>query len=364
MNLQKIIKIQELACERIDEILQYLNIEYIEHHKYYSFPCPIHGSDNKGSCSIYKTTGIWGCWTNSCQEEYGKTFFDFIKAVFISQGKQKTISEIATLCAYILKTDLSNIKEIKDYELKISSTKIVNELIKERKLLSSKLLRKTIREKLYIPAQYYIKRGYSEEILDKYDVGLCTTYGKEMFARIVVPIYDDSHKFMVGCVGRSQYKQCEKCKTYHSPNYNCPSNKLEEMWAVKWKNSKGFRVDNYLYNYWFAKEYIKQSKTAILVEGQGDVWRLEEAGIKNSLGVFGANITDGQKIILEKSGAYNLIIASDNDKAGNNFRNKIHERCSRTYNIIDVFTTKKDFGEMTIEETKQLMKGIKECPIF
>lgn len=360
MNLQKINQAREIVNERIDEILDFLGIEYKDCGRYYSFPCPIHLSDNSNSLSIYKETGKWGCWTNSCHQEHGNTFFDFVRAFMKTQEKELNLEQVCNLCLQILKTDIGNIKEISDYRFKIDSAKLVNSIIKRRKEIAGKISRKLIREKLYIPSKYYIERGYSPEVLDRYDVGLCNSYGKEMFSRIVVPIYDDSYRYMVGCVGRSQYKQCEICKKYHNPNRSCPKTQIEEMYAAKWKNSKGFNVDGHLYNYWFAKEHIKSSKTVIIVEGQGDVWRLEEAGIHCSVGVFGCKITDGQALLLEKSGAQNMVMASDNDEKGENFRKRVRERFNRFFNIYDIQTESKDFGEMTVDETKKIVIPIIE----
>jgi 5S rRNA maturation endonuclease (ribonuclease M5) len=360
MNLQKINQAREIVNERIDEVLDFLGIEYTDHGNYYSFSCPIHGSTRKQSASVYKESGKWGCWTNSCHQDTGNTFFDFVSAYLKTQDVEKNLEQIAAFCATILKADIDNFKEIKDYNLKLDSSKLVNSLIKQRKVLQGKVLRKTIRERLYIPADYYIKRGYSMEVLDKYDVGLCNSFGKEMFGRIVVPIYDDNYSFMVGCVGRSKNSVCEKCNRYHSVNTKCPTNQIEEVWSAKWKNSKGFHAEHCLYNYWFAKSYIKKLKTVILVEGQGDVWRLEESGIHCSLGVFGDKLSDGQKLILEQSGAQNIIIASDNDEAGEQFRKKLRDKCERMFNVYDIHMSKKDFGEMTIEETKELVLPLLE----
>ena len=344
----------------ISQILDFLQIDYNNNSAYYSLKCPIHGSSKGGSVSIYKNTGIWQCWTNGCQEEYGRGFFNFLEGYFESIGQPKTISDIATLCVQIINYDISNLHNIEDYDQKIESVQVVNALLKERKLLQGKVLRKSIREKLYIPAQYYLDRGYNAEVLDKYDVGLCTTQGKEMFGRVVVPVYDDDYKYMVGCLGRTRYPKCEKCKMCHSSKRDCPSNSIEELWASKWNNSKNFKMENYLYNYWFSKPWIKQNKTVVIVEGQGDVWRLEEAGVNCSVGVFGSKLTDGQRMILEASGAQNIIIAPDNDEAGEKFRTQIREKCNRLFNIFDISLVKKDFGEMSIDETKKLVLPVLE----
>src|SRR5690606_21302829 len=40
-----------------------------------------------------------------------------------------------------------------------------------------------------VPSQYYVKRGYSKEILSKYCVGFCNTKGKPFYLRTVVPVF-------------------------------------------------------------------------------------------------------------------------------------------------------------------------------
>jgi len=344
----------------ICQILNFLQIDYKDYSGYYSLKCPIHGSNKEGSVSVYKNTGIWSCWTNHCEEECGKGFFDFLSAYLESIGEPKSKTQIALLCASIINCDITKFNSIEDYQIKVDSARLVNSFIKERKLLEGKILRQTIREKLQIPSRYYLDRGYKDNILDKYDVGFCSTQGKEMFGRVVVPVYDDNYKFMVGCLGRSLYGKCNKCNKCHSPKRNCPSNPIEELWAAKWKNSKNFKAENYLYNYWFSKNAIKNSKTVVIVEGQGDVWRLEESGVDCSVGVFGAKITDGQLILLEQSGAQNIIIAPDNDEEGEKFRKRVRDKCSRMFNIFDISLVKKDFGEMSIDETKKLVLPVLE----
>ena len=91
----------------------------------------------------------------------------------------------------------------------------------------------------------------------------------------------------------------------------------------KWLNSKGFNSGACLYNYWNAKDHISETSTAILVEGQGDVWRLDEAGIYNVVGMFGCSLGGQQRLILERSGALKLVVMTDADEAGQKARDKI-----------------------------------------
>jgi DNA primase len=172
-----------------------------------------------------------------------------------------------------------------------------------------------------------------------------------MFNRIVVPIYDNDYKYMVGCTGRSIFEKCSKCSAYHSDNNECPTKDKSWMYP-KWKHSLDFKSQNYLYNFWFAKEHILKTSTAILVESPGNVWRLEENEIHNSVAIFGSSLSDRQKILLDSSGAMNLVILTDNDDAGHKAAQQIKTKCQNTYRIFIPKISKPDVGEMTKEEIK------------
>jgi 5S rRNA maturation endonuclease (ribonuclease M5) len=92
----------------------------------------------------------------------------------------------------------------------------------------------------------------------------------------------------------------------------------------------------------------------ILCEGPGEIWRLDEAGIYNGLGLFGAHFNDGQAHKLERLHIHNLIIATDNDAAGQKVREHIESKVGRLYNIYHIIPNRKDIGETTIEEIKEL----------
>ena len=205
--------------------------------------------------------------------------------------------------------------------------------MKEKKEQSGQITREKVRKDLCSEVQYYTDRGYLPETLDKFDVGICDNPEKMMYNRIVVPIYDDDHKHMIGCIARSQSDDV-KPKCIHS---------------------KGFRKGSCLYNYWHAKQYIAELETVVLVEGQGDVWRLDVAGIYNAVGIFGCSLSDEQIIILERSGALNLVLITDNDEAGTAAKNKIQEQCDRLFNIRVPDIPKKDVGDMSVEEIKSII---------
>ena len=154
-----------------------------------------------------------------------------------------------------------------------------------------------------------------------------------MSGRVVVPIYDESDNY-VGCVGRA----------------------IKEHLQPKWLHSKGF-TKNILYGLNLAQEKILETRTAILVEGQGDVWRAFEAGLDMTVGIFGCSINEDQLILLEQSGALNIVVLTDYDEAGNKAAQQIVKKCGRRFNYIRPEMPKdvKDIGDLTVEQIKELI---------
>jgi DNA primase len=154
-----------------------------------------------------------------------------------------------------------------------------------------------------------------------------------MFNRAVVPVYDETSQY-VGCVGRA----------------------TDENTKPKWFNSKGFKKSFFLYGLWVTKPHIQKSSTIVLVEGQGDVWRLYESGIKNCAGIFGSDLSEDQLINLEELGVMNIVILTDNDEAGQKASKGIIEKGGRRFNYFTPQLSKKDIGDMSIEEINNELK--------
>ena len=178
-------------------------------------------------------------------------------------------------------------------------------------------------------------------MLEEYDVGYCDNPRKPMYKRAVVPIYDNDHKFIVGCTGRSIFEKCDKCNNYHDPKEKCRH-------FPKWMHSKGFQKEKWLYNYWKAKNYIIDSGVAILVESPGNVWRLAEAGIHNAVAIFGTAFNQDQKHLLDESGALSIICLMDNDDAGRRAAAKIEEICGKLYRLYFPNLSSNDIADMNV----------------
>lgn len=332
----------ELASDKIEQVLGLLNIDYSQEGDTYYGTCPVHGGNNPSAWRLYLNNGIprWCCFTHGCSDHpdnYGlvglvRAMLNKSKPTSKNEAKlwlENVLGGKACLDTYVPKP-------------KVEAKKVVGEF--------PRLTRKEVRSTLEIPAKYYLNRGYSKEVLDKYDVGYCNGYKKKMYSRIVVPIYDPTYSFTIGCTGRSIYEKCQKCEQYHNPLHTCP------RISPKWKHDKRFKKNSYLYNWWFCRPSIKETKKVFIVEGPGDVWRLWEAGIYNVVAILGAKITDGQAILLESSGATDIILIRDNDEAGIKCLESIKKKLGKFARIHCVVPEKKDIGETPVNDIKVLLK--------
>ena len=354
----------DLLCDDIDSLLSTLGIEsYKNLGKMISMSCPIHGGDNESAFNLYHQgdhyRGNWKCRTHQCEETFKGSIIGFIRGCLSHNtygwnkpgDKMCSFYEAINFATAFAEQDVTKLKISKKTKEKNSFVNTVKYINTNSADNTNKIPRSFVKQHLDIPSKYFVDRGFSTEILNKYDVGECNIRGKEMFNRAVVPIYDNEYKYMVGCSGRSVFEKCNICKSFHNPEEKCPDS--EYAWKLsKWKHSFKFKSEEHLYNFWFAKDHIKEKNSVILVESPGNVWRLEEAGIHNSVAVFGSSLSDRQKMILDTSGAMTIITMMDNDEAGKKASEQIFNKCSKTYNINIINIQYPDVACMTVDQIK------------
>ena len=333
LSKSKISSICNELFMHIEKLLAYFDIDYVEFPNRIAFPCPVHGGDNPEACCIFTDgltqKGNWSCWTHHCEEEYVNNLFGFVRGCLsINQNKSATMNETADFCLNFLNKDFDDLIDAPSSVLR--TVDIFNKSIKRKQ---GDVSRTQIRERINIPSDYYIRRGYEIETLEKFDVGECKADNQPMSGRVIVPIYDEENNY-VGCVGRA----------------------IKEHIKPKWLHSQGFKKD-VLYGLNLAKEEIMNTGVVVLVEGQGDVWRLHEAGISNAVGIFGCSINEDQLVLLEKSGAMKIIILTDYDEAGQKASQQIIKKCGRRFNYIrpEMNIKAKDVGDLTVEQIKTLI---------
>jgi 5S rRNA maturation endonuclease (ribonuclease M5) len=354
MTYNNHVKLNELtsqACNVIEDVMDELGIEYHSAGNRLYGPCPIHGGDNPGGFSLYPqgeiVGGYWQCFTRKCEGKWKKTLIGFIHGVLSAQQSRDMswTEAVDWLCNFLGYDSLDDIDVPDAQELsRRRYSAIHNKIRLLPRQSTSAWTRQDIRAKLQIPSEYYLNRGYSQETLDKYDVGW---YNRVQ--RVVVPVYDDDYRYAVGFTGRSPHNKCPKCSWWHDSLDKCHE-------VPKWLHSKGFNASKYLYNYWFAKDHIRDSLSVILVEGPGDVWKLAEGGIHNAVAMFGVELTDDQRFVVEQSGAMSAIVLMDNDEAGIEGAMRLREQLGRFLRLYFPTFEGNDVGELN---TNAITKDIK-----
>ena len=363
--------LSDIVCDNIETILEYFNIDFKHSGKMITMCCPIHGGDNPSAINLYPEgdtyRGNWKCRTHGCEKHFRSSVIGFFRGI-ISHNECNWLQEGDAMIPFedaidflskFVKKDLKDIRISNAERNKKTFTALMNYVQEKQNSESNKITREHVLQSLKIPSTYFMNRGYSKEVLEKYDVGLCNNSSKPMYQRVVVPIYDNNYNYIVGSSGRSIYEKCNECGAYHNPQNQCPPK--EEAWKYsKWKHSANFKSQNALYNFWFAKSFLLETGVAIIVESPGNVWRLEESGIHNSVAIFGSSMTDRQKVLLDSSGAMSLVILTDNDEAGRKAAEQIKNKCENTYRVYVPEFSASDIGEMTIEQINREIKPLLE----
>lgn len=363
-NQDKLTTLSTILVERLPYVLDELDVTLKESGRFLYGPCPVHGGDKFNAFNVYKS-GSWACRTHNCQNVFKNSAIGMVRGILSHRhlnwekegdsiyGFAKTIKWLESVLSINFET-----MEVDPNALEKARFASQMAMMAKKKAEVKKVTREQVRKALEIPSTYYIDRGYSKEILEKYDVGFCSNREKEMRYRVVVPVYNEDGDF-AGCCGRSIFERCDRCRLYHHEDYPCPPKDYEHLYS-KWKHS-GFKAHENLYNYANAKPHIQKNYTVIVVESPGNVWRLEEAGIHNSVAIFGSTISEAQKSILDGSGALNIIVIGDNDDAGRGMCDDVRMKCERTYRIFCAIPEgKNDIGDMSVEEVKEKIVPIIE----
>lgn len=348
----KLNALTNLVVQHIDKIYNYFNIEpSYKNDTLMKSSCFIHGGDNTTALNLYYNADIrvhYKCRTHQCEDIFGSSLISLVRGGLsqarynwkVNGDKEASFNETVEFLLQITEQNFGKINasgtNLDEDKLKFSS--LINNFTTPE-VQNTGISIDLYRNKVEIPATYYLQRGYSIEVLDKYDVGTCKRYKRPLYQRAVVPIYDESGKIILGFSGRSIHPECSKCKHYHDPEKKC-------HFFPKWKHTAGFKKENCLYNYWYAKEHIIKSGVIVLVESPGNVWRLEEAGIHNSVAMFGAYLSNNQKKIIDASGAFSIVCLLDQDEAGKKGTQKIYEQCSKMYRLYSPQFEQNDIGDI------------------
>lgn len=328
MNLNKI---KLLLNNRVEEVLSKLDIKYeIFDDNIYS-TCPVHeSSDNPRAFSFSKKRGIWKCWTRECQHQYKNDIFGLIRGSLCNaNGSEVTFSE--TLEWIKKEFDIQSIVEKEEVE-KVESEfeQIVNIFSERVSLPQPKEVKLDLN--ISIPSKYFIGRGFNKETLEYFEIGDCVDKNSKLYERSIIPIHNDSGSKIIGYIGRS-------IREYKTPKFLI--------------YPKGFDKRFVFYNMHRAIESINKEHSVFIVEGQGDVWKLYEAGIHNVIGMFGKTLSKEQQVKLQQLPITNIIILTDNDQAGRESKIQLQRQLGRFYNLTFPKLNHKDIGDMSADQIRK-----------
>lgn len=357
--------LQALLCARVEEVFAALGARMTRNGRHFAGPCPCHGGDNAGACTLYPegdhNPGYWRCYTAGCHKALQPTILGLIRGALSrrelgwspGQAPVPFAQAVEWACGFLgVRPD--ELHEAAGDLDRARFARAVEALTAGRQRPSGRLTREQARGRLRVPSPYFLSRGFTAEVLDRYDVGDCLQPDKPFFSRAVVPVYDDAHLRAVGFVARSTLPQCPLCGLWH-PRGPCPDTLKKKSLCTKWRNSHAFPRESHLYNWWSAHKAIDALGVACLVEGPGEVWRLEEAGVKVGLALFGNELSDEQQVLLERSGAMTVIGLLNNDEAGRLGHARLKEQLGGLYNLTFPPLPGNDLGEMTPAAVAELL---------
>lgn len=318
-------KLRNIVYKDVEKLLDYFDIKYeYINHNYYS-TCPIHaGSDNTRAFSISPEKQQWRCWTRSCHNEHGKDIFGLVAGILVSRyNREIPFREVLDTICKIYKVDEKSIKkeikpEIKDDEF----SSIVKIFDNHRDVHNESHIEMP---KCNEVSRYFIQRGFAESTLKHFEVMDCIDTKSKLKDRAIIPIHN-RHSELVGYIGRA-------VRHYIMP---------------KFLFTQGIKKTDYLYNLHRALDKTIKTSCLFIVEGQGDVWRLYEAGIENCVGIFGKEISEAQRDIILGLNITTLVVLTDNDQAGRESKFQIQRQFSRMFSLKFPILSKKDIGDMSI----------------
>ena len=333
MNLNQI---KQFLNNNIETVLSKLHIDYeVLGDNIYSV-CPVHeSSDNPRAFSFCKKRGIWKCWTRECQNDHKNDIFGLIRGALSNQtGQQITFGNVLTWIKKEFKISLNNHKT-KDIVVNAEDTSeegeefydIISAIKDEFNFPTYDNL--ALKINLTTPSPYFINRGFKPETLKHFGVGDCLDKDSKFYERSIIPIHSDNGDKIIGHI-------CRSTREYKLPKFLI--------------YPKGFDKRFCFYNTHRVLPSIQKKNSVFIVEGQGDVWKLYEAGIYNVLGIFGRTMTREQQKKLQQLPLTHIIILTDNDQAGRESKIQLQRQLGRFYRLSFPKLSHKDIGDMSIKQ--------------
>lgn len=305
--------------------------------------CPFpHGGkrDKHPSMSIREREDSLLFYCTACG--YGGNHFSF------ARDTCSNYQQLTPLIKSIFGTKLENLLK-KEFNTSIPFNKFtfgVNE--EEKKYL------KKIEYIYYKKLDFLSEKHYNffdkEKNIKKETINAARAKYSSMLNRVIFPIYINRKEFpIVGLQGR-----------IIDNNTIGPHQEENALQKNRWSFLSNFPKENYYYA--ISENVIKESNYVVVVEGIGDVLRFWQNGIKSTIAIFGASISDYQIEKISFLGK-KIFLILDGDIPGRNgvkrFREKIKEKkIEIDYEVISLDSG--DPGDLLDEEIISIKKEIEK----
>jgi len=341
-------KIDFCILQHIERIADHFGFVLTPDNRGFSACCPIHdGSDNPSAFHIFADSATVWCFSRHCFEGQNK-MIDLLRLLL------QKYNNIECDNAYTASWFVEHILEGKNIPNIPQST-----LNRAKVDYTPKVFYQSPEEWWEFagqPSKHYIKIGFPADIVSRYLIGEVSDKSHRFYNRVVVPQLNKQWQ-IIGYTGRSMYKQCSKCKLYHSPNAPCPTEHKSSY--NKWHTIFGFKVGYSLYNDWTIPDKVEEIN---LVESVGNTLRAVESHFANTLGLYGNTLKQGQVDKLEQMGVKRINMIVDNDTNGAGLNGALRSQKKYKQFMFKIITSPtNDIAEMKREQLFRFLRkeGVK-----
>lgn len=203
----------------------------------------------------------------------------------------------------------------------------------------------SILDKLIKDYSYFESRGISAATQMYFRMGVATT--ATMKGRVVIPIFNERKDKIIGFSGRLLQKHTQWHKEHGVP---------------KWKHLNP--SSEFIF---CGDEKTIPNNSILITEGPADVLALYEAGIKNTLCLFGTTISSKQLAFLIKNNPKKIVVGLNNEPDNKNIGLEAAKKLEKTllnyFNeekvVIGLPEGEKDFNDL-LEKDKNLLASYRE----
>jgi 5S rRNA maturation endonuclease (ribonuclease M5) len=303
-------------------------------------------NDNRKAFSWDFSRQMWQCFSHHCHTIYGADVFALIRSV-----KECSFKQALQWILDVIEKDIDDVRELDPEE----ALKLEQVIRKRAQLVKHKRMEEDLMRHLK-PSTYFKDRGFSNEVILEFGCGgewhKTGTYGEN---RVVVPIHDPMDGYLIAFTCRlldDSHIETWRPKWCHALNFAEKRKKSSER-----TDEERFHASSVLFNLHRARNHMGERGTIILVEGCGDVMRMWEAGLKNTVAVLGTGFSKHHRTLLHKVGCSRVVSALDGDEAGQKAANSVKRLCENYFDHTNItLPSGQDPGDHAPEQLRLIFK--------